>query len=168
MRLAAATVGKEKSFTNDFSTNPDFAALQQPPRSPSARGPGIRLFSDRQHTRDKAGSAVIPFPELAGAIMADDPNPTTAHDLGKEVTIKDGPLAPVIYFDGVPTFGYNNGIVNLLLAVGLILPTKDGVVLAQSVAVAHLRCNAFAAAQLRDSIDKALLLAAPTPEGKAN
>jgi len=48
------------------------------------------------------------------------------------------------------------------------LPTKGGQVLGQSVAVAHLRCNAAAALQLRDSIDKALLLAAPTPEGKAN
>jgi hypothetical protein len=100
--------------------------------------------------------------------MADDPDATAAHDPGKEITIVDAPSAPIIYFDGVPTLGFNNGIVNLMLAVGLILPTKDGQVLARSVAVAHLRCNAAAALQLRDSIDKALLLAAPTREGKAN
>ena len=92
--------------------------------------------------------------------MADDPSPAASHDPGKEITTKDGPLAPIIYFDGVPTIGFNNGIVSLLLAVGLILPTKGGQVLGQSVAVAHLRCNAAAALQLRNSIDKALLLAA--------
>ena len=38
------------------------------------------------------------------------------------------------------------------------------------VAVAHLRCTAAAATQLRDAIDKALLIGAPVqnPEGKAN
>jgi hypothetical protein len=38
------------------------------------------------------------------------------------------------------------------------------------VAVAHLRCTAAAAIQLRDAIDKALLIGAPVqnPEGKAN
>jgi len=100
--------------------------------------------------------------------MADNPETSPPHDPGKEITIVDAPSAPIIYFDGVPTLGFNNGIVNLMLAVGLILPTKGGQVLGQSVAVAHLRCNAAAALQLRDSIDKALLLAAPTREGKAN
>jgi len=38
------------------------------------------------------------------------------------------------------------------------------------VAVADLRCTAAAAIQLRDAIDKALLIGAPVqnPEGKAN
>jgi len=38
------------------------------------------------------------------------------------------------------------------------------------VAVDHLRCTAAAAIQLRDAIDKALLIGAPVqnPEGKAN
>ena len=100
--------------------------------------------------------------------MADNPDTSPPHDPGKEITIVDAPSAPIIYFDGVPTLGFNNGIVNLMLAVGLILPTKGGQVLGQSVAVAHLRCNAAAALQLRDSIDRVLLLAAPTPEGKTD
>jgi hypothetical protein len=38
------------------------------------------------------------------------------------------------------------------------------------VAVAHLRCSTAAAIQLRDAIDKALLIGAPVgqPQGKSN
>jgi hypothetical protein len=100
--------------------------------------------------------------------MADNPDAPTAHEQGKEIAVKDAARAPVIYFEAVPTFGFNNGVVNLMLAVGLIMPTKDGGILTEPVAVAHLRCNIAAAMQLRDTIDKALLIASPVPEGKAN
>jgi len=86
--------------------------------------------------------------------MADNPETRPAQQSGKEITIKDATHAPVIYFDGVPTLGINNGIVHLMLAVGIILPTSEGGTQAESVAVAHLRCNVLAAKQLRDSIDK--------------
>jgi hypothetical protein len=98
--------------------------------------------------------------------MTDTPH--TAHDPGNEITVRDAHRAPVIYFEAVPTFGFNNGVVNMMLAVGLILPTNDGGTLTEPVAAAHLRCNAAAAMQLRDTIDKALLLATPVPDGKAN
>jgi hypothetical protein len=100
--------------------------------------------------------------------MADNPDAMATHEPGKETAVKDAVRAPVIYFDGVPTFGFNNGIVNLMLAVGLILPTRDGGIVTELVAAAHLRCNIAAAAQLRDTIDKAMLIASPVPEGKAN
>jgi hypothetical protein len=45
---------------------------------------------------------------------------------------------------------------------------KDGAALNEQVVVAHLRGNVQAALSLRDSVNKALLLAAPTPEGKTN
>jgi hypothetical protein len=100
--------------------------------------------------------------------MADNPDAPSAHEQGKEVAIKDAPRAPVIYFEVVPTLGFNHGIVNLMLAVGLVLPTRDGSIVTEITAAAHLRCNIAAAIQLRDSIDKALLIASPVPEGKAN
>jgi hypothetical protein len=101
--------------------------------------------------------------------MADNPDPLAAHHAPKEVTVKDATRAPIIYFDGCSTFGFNNGIVNLMLAVGLVLPTSDGNTRVEAVAAAHLRCSAATAMQLRDMIDKALLIAAPTMgEGKAN
>jgi hypothetical protein len=100
--------------------------------------------------------------------MADNPDTRHQHEPGKEITVKDAARAPIIYFDFIPTFGFNNGIVNLMLAAGLVLPTADGGALTEPVAVAHLRCNVAAANQLRDLIDKALLLATPVAEGKAN
>jgi hypothetical protein len=100
--------------------------------------------------------------------MTDNPPTRAPVEPGKETTVKDATRAPIIYFEGVPTLGFNNGIVNLMLAVGLVLPTADGGTLTEPVAVAHLRCNALAAIQLRDSLDKVLLLATPVPEGKAN
>jgi uncharacterized membrane protein len=100
--------------------------------------------------------------------MADSPDTRPAHNPGKEITVKDAAHAPVIYFEGVPTLGFNNGIMNLMLAVGLVLPTSDGNTLTEPVAVAHLRCNVVAAIALKDALDKVLLLATPTPEGKAH
>ena len=96
--------------------------------------------------------------------MADDAPTRPAHEPVKR-TYTDPMRAPVIYFDGVPTLGFNNGIVNLMLAV--LLPTADGKTLTEISAVAHLRCNVAAAVQLRELIDKALLIAAPVPEGKS-
>jgi hypothetical protein len=55
-----------------------------------------------------------------------------------------------------------------MLATGLILPTTGGGIITELVVAAHLRCNVAAAQQLRDSIDKALLLAAPVSDGKSN
>jgi hypothetical protein len=111
---------------------------------------------------------VIPFPKTVGAVMADNPQPRAPLDPGKEIAVTDIARAPIIYFEGVPTLGFNNGVVNLMLAVGLVLPTADGGTLTKPVAVAHLRCHTVAARHLRDAIDKALLLATPVPEGKAN
>jgi hypothetical protein len=101
--------------------------------------------------------------------MTDNPHARPTHDPGKEIIVSDASRASVIYFDAVPTFGLNNdGIVNLMLAVYLILPTSDGGTLTEPVVAAHLRCNIAAAMHLRNAIDKVLLMAAPAPEGKAN
>jgi hypothetical protein len=99
--------------------------------------------------------------------MADKPDPSAAQHASKEITVKDGARAPIIYFDICPTFGLNNGVVSLMLAVGLVLPTAGGGTLTRPSAAAHLRCSVAAAMQLRDTIDKVLLLTAPA-EGKAN
>ena len=53
---------------------------------------------------------------------------------------------------------------------GIVMPSGGPGTDVVPVAVAHLRCTAAAAIQLRDAIDKALLIGAPVqnPEGKAN
>ena len=56
-----------------------------------------------------------------------------------KLTITDSALAPYVFFDGAPSFGYLNGIVNVTLVAGRHL-LKDGVPTADFVAVAYLRC----------------------------
>jgi hypothetical protein len=64
-------------------------------------------------------------------------------------------VAPFIYCDGVATFGFNNGVVQLELAANAIVPEGTGTRI-DVLITAHLRCSAGAAMQLRDSITKAL------------
>ncbi len=75
-----------------------------------------------------------------------------------KITVTDTGLAPFIFFEGVPSFGFLNGVVNITLAAGRHL-MKDGVVSSDVVAVAHLRCNQVAATELRNALNDALLLA---------
>ena len=83
-----------------------------------------------------------------------------------KITITDTGIAPCIFFEGAVTFGFANGIVNVTLAASRHL-MKDGTPVSDLVAVAHLRCNAVAALDLRNALDNALLLAAKT-EGRAH
>lgn len=78
--------------------------------------------------------------------------------------------APVIFFEVCPTFGNNGGLINVMLATGMVVPSEDGNVRTRVRAVAHLRMTAASAVGLRDIIDKALLIGAPVenPDGKAN
>jgi hypothetical protein len=81
--------------------------------------------------------------------------------------VKDVPHAPIVYFEGAPSFGINNGIVNVTLAIVRNLPDGQGGVAQDVIAVAYLRCNMPAAIELRKVLDDAILLGAKT-EGKAN
>jgi hypothetical protein len=68
--------------------------------------------------------------------------------------------APFLYFDGAPTFGCHNGIVNVTLdAVRFMVAEQQA--RQDRVVVAHLRMSVPAALLLKDAIEKALLLAAP-------
>ena len=80
--------------------------------------------------------------------------------------LKNAANAPVIFFDGVPVCGMINGIVELELAVRLLMPRSDGSVYVDMSCVAHLRCNANSAMQLREVIDKALALSNATEQQK--
>jgi len=67
--------------------------------------------------------------------------------------------APTIFYEWAPAFGFTNGVVNLTLAANRTWIGQDGAVANEQVVVAHLRGNVQAALSLRDSLDKALLLA---------
>jgi hypothetical protein len=84
--------------------------------------------------------------------------------------LRDLPSAPIIFFEFCPTLGNNNGLINILLATGIVLPTATTATDVVPVAVAHLRCSTAAATQLRDALNAALLIGQPVdnPEGKSN
>jgi hypothetical protein len=94
--------------------------------------------------------------------MADDPDPHPKESLG------DTLHAPFIFYEQAPSLGFNNGVINITLSAHRTLVGKDGVVVNEHVVVAYLRGNVPAALSLRQAIDNALLLVAPTQEGKAN
>jgi hypothetical protein len=97
--------------------------------------------------------------------MTDTPeNPTVGF-----VPVRDLPAAPIIFFEFCPTLGNNQGLINIMLAAGIVMPTASSATDVVPVAVAHLRCSTAAATQLRDAINKALLMGAPIePHGRSN
>jgi hypothetical protein len=97
--------------------------------------------------------------------MADNPNPRPKE--GAVIPVNDTMHAPFIFYEWAPAFGFVNGVVNLTLGASRTCIGPDGAVTDQ-VVVAYLRGNVQAALSLRKAIDDALLLAAPTGEGKAN
>jgi hypothetical protein len=97
--------------------------------------------------------------------MAD--NPETRPTQEQIIPVSDVPHAPFIFYEWAPSFGYVNGIINITLAANRSFVGPNGVVNEQ-VATAYLRGSIPAALSLRKALDDALLLAAPTPEGKTN
>ena len=97
--------------------------------------------------------------------MADDPDP---HPKEGAIPLSDTPHAPFIFYEMAPAFGVTNGVINITLSAHRTSVGKDGVVINEQVVVAYLRGNVPAALGLRQALDKALLLAAPTQEGKPN
>jgi hypothetical protein len=100
--------------------------------------------------------------------MAENPDTTVVQPSEVRLTASDLPHAPVIYFENAPALGCVPGVIRLTLSTGITLPTSDGKVRNEELVVCYLRCNVLAAVSLRKAIDDALLLAAPTVEGKAN
>lgn len=76
--------------------------------------------------------------------------------------------APVVYFEVCPTFGNNAGLINVMLATGLIDSAPHGKVASRIKAVTHLRMTAAAAVNLRDTLNNALAMGMPKPEGRTN
>ena len=82
-----------------------------------------------------------------------------------EIHATDAEHAPFVFFDAAPIFGAADGTIRITLIANRAIP--DGsVVRNENVIVGYLRCGLLAAADLRNNLDKALLLAAPT-DGKS-
>jgi hypothetical protein len=99
--------------------------------------------------------------------MADNPDPRPG-EMAVVIPVNDVPHAPFIFYEGAPVSGYTNGVINLTLSANRTYLGPDGTPKNELVVVAYLRGNIQAAVSLRTAIDNALLLAAPTTEGKAH
>jgi hypothetical protein len=118
------------------------------------------------YVQNKPSFFAIPIQKPIGAIMTE--NPDTRPKEGAIIAVSDIPHAPFIFYEVAPAFGVTNGVVNITLSANRTRIGTDGNVLNDQVVVAYLRGNIPAALSLRQAIDSALLLAAPTEEGKAN
>jgi hypothetical protein len=98
--------------------------------------------------------------------MVEDPG--TGTEKRTPIPVSDTLHAPFIFFEGAPAMAFTNGVVSLTLGANRTWIAPDGTVMNDAVVVAHLRGNIQAALSLRRAIDKALLMATPVQEGKAN
>lgn len=68
--------------------------------------------------------------------------------------------APLLYFDGVPSFGLNGGVANLTLEA-VVFSATDGAVTPRRVTIAHLRATLAGLSHLKAAIEGMELLAQP-------
>jgi hypothetical protein len=127
------------------------------------KSPSLKI---RQHERDKAAFFIVSFPVPTGAVMANNPDTHPKEEMA--IPVSDTPHAPFIFYENAPAFGFTNGIINLTLSANRTWLGSDGGVVNDQVVIVYLRGNILAALSLRQVLDNALLLAAPTPEGKPN
>ena len=92
--------------------------------------------------------------------MAD--NPEARPEKVPAIPVSDTPHAPFIFYEIAPAFGFTNGVVNITLSANRTYAGPDGAIVNEQIVVAYLRGNVPAAISLRQAIDNALLLAAPT------
>ena len=90
--------------------------------------------------------------------MADNPEARPA----QAPALSDAPHAPFIFYEMAPVFGFTSGVVNITLSANRTYAGQDGAIVNEQIVVAYLRGNVPAALSLRQAIDNALLLAAPT------
>jgi hypothetical protein len=98
--------------------------------------------------------------------MAD--NPERRPEDVPRIPVIDTVHAPFIFYENAPAFGFMNGVINITLSANRTYAGPDGAVVNEQVVIAYLRGNIPAALSLRQAIDKALLLAAPTGQDKAS
>jgi len=76
-------------------------------------------------------------------------------------------MAPIIYFDAAPNFGFNNGVASLTLEAVVYVNVGDQI-RAERRVVAHLRMTPGAFANLKSAINGLELAAEPTERKPAN
>jgi hypothetical protein len=75
--------------------------------------------------------------------------------------------APILYFDGAPTFGFDGAIGNITLEAVVHISTEDRIATERRV-VAHLRMGVKGLASLKKAIEVIELMASPTGGSSMN
>lgn len=73
--------------------------------------------------------------------------------------------APITHFSSAPCCGIGGGLVRVTLTAFVERLDAEGRAVTHEVIVGHLSCTREAAMALRDTLDKALLLGAPSAGG---
>lgn len=76
-------------------------------------------------------------------------------------------MAPIVYFDAAPNFGFNNGIANITLEALIHVHDGEKVSTSRQV-VLHLRANANGLASLKSAIQGIEFLVKPSDESPIN
>ena len=53
--------------------------------------------------------------------MTEKPAPDATNEVF--IPVRDLPSAPIIFFEFCPTFGNHNGLINIMLAAGIVIPS---------------------------------------------
>ena len=79
------------------------------------------------------------------------------------------PGVPTVYFELVASSNYIPGLIEIVLATGVLLPNSEGIVERVAHVSGVLKCNIIAAQNLRDSLVHALsILEKPTDPMMSN
>lgn len=96
--------------------------------------------------------------------MSDEKSGEPAQQIRPQFYASGAKDAPVIFFDAAPVFGAFDGTIRITLSMSCPVPEGDRIK-DEFVVTAFLRCGIEAAKNLREHLDKAILLASPT-DGK--
>jgi hypothetical protein len=117
-----------------------------------------------ENQRNKAYLFCYPIPKTDRSRHGRQPRYAPG-EVAVAIPVSDTPHAPFIFYEGAPAFGHTNGVINLTLSASRTCIGPDGATKNDLVVVVYLRGNLQAALSLREAIDKALVLSAPTTQG---
>lgn len=100
--------------------------------------------------------------------MADNELPPAAPDILPPLDEIASALAPIIFAEIAPTFGFRNGVGNVTLETVRHMTAADGNSSPSRVVVAHLRLPLPAIIHLKNAVDGMLLQAAPPASDASN
>jgi hypothetical protein len=111
------------------------------------------------------------IPKPRNPVMVDEPvAPPVVEDVPSHagaISAIASAAAPFIYFDGVPNYGFRDGIATMTLEA-LRHSSVNGQILTDRIVVGHVRISLRALHSLKMAIQAIELMISPPPEGEKN